>query len=370
MGSELVFRRIHAWHDAGLIDDLTAARLADAESAEPVTEEATRGIAASGAAVPREAPITVSELFAYLGGAFLLAAWYAFAASTAPDDSTGWYGVAALIAALALAAAGLVLRRRPDRRARRGAGVALLIALPNLGVAVNNILESASGSRFDDGSLIPLVAALVVVGAAFGARRLLPALSTQLGLALACVAAGVFGLSWVESMLFPAYGYEGRPEATEELVKAVGTIAWWLVVAAAMSVLLIRLDSGDGVEGRRRLGRLAVGLTAVGGTALGALAYGYYGEPVIEPYLGAGILAILGFALVALANRLGAVDYVWSGGLAIFGALTYLNAQYLAVETGLWIALLAEGLLLLAVGFGTRLVAARIGVSGSRSPGS
>jgi hypothetical protein len=367
MGSELVIRRIHAWQDAGLIDAATASRLEEAEGTEPAVEEPARSAGALVAG-PREAPITIPELFAYLGGAFLLAAWYALAASTTPyalEDA--WYGAAALVVTVVLCAAAGWLRRRADRRSRRAAGVALLVMLPNLGVAVNNLVGVASGGPTDAGTMIPFAAALAVVLAALASRRFVPALSTQTGLALACVAAGAYGLAWLESVLFPSrwsdWG-EYIVDPTADLARTAGTIAWWLLVGTVMAVLLVRLDRGDGVVGRRRLGRLAAGLTVVGGTATAVMATGYMGEPVLEPFVGAGILALEGIVLVGLAGRLGAAEYVWPGGLAIFGALTYLNAQYLAVETGLWVGLLVEGILLLVIGFVTRQVAERIQKTG------
>jgi hypothetical protein len=362
MGSELVIRRIHAWQQAGLIDGSTASRLEEAEAAEPALEEPALPV--GGHVVgPREAFVTAPELFAYLGGAFLLAAWYALAASTAPyalEDA--WFGAAALVVTVVLGVAAGLLQRRADRRSRRAAGVALLVMLPNLGVALNNLVGAASGGPPYTGTIIPFAAALVVVLAALACRRLVPAMSTQTGLALACVAAGAYGLAWLESLLFPSRWTDGEyvVDTSTDVVRTVGTIAWWMLVGTVMAVLLVRLDQGEGVVGRRRLGRLAAGLTVVGGTAAAVMASGYTGEPVFEPFVGAGLLALQGIVLVGLAGRLGAAEYVWPGGLAIFAALTYLNAQYLAVETGLWVGLLVEGCLLLGIGLVTRQVAGRI----------
>jgi hypothetical protein len=362
MASPHVMRRIEAWEAAGLIDPETARRLREAEASaipEPEPEEAEARVPGAS----RGFGVTAVELFVYLGAAFVLGAWYALIASTNPswEDSSARFATAGLIASIALALMGVAMAGR-DARFRRAAGVALLVALPNLGAGVYLLADTLHRETYPDAPTNALVASIVVLATALAARRFVPALTTQLGLAVAVATAGAFAMGWLDAALFPRGGVEWEPRPLDEtaaLVRVVLSMAWWWAVAAVMALLLVILDPRPRTEGRTRLGRIAVGLTAVLGTTSAVLirhdwgeGFGNAGQPVLEPFVGAAIILAVSGVLVGLAVKRQSVGYLWPGGLGVFIALTWLNAEYLAVESGLWIALLVEGAVLFGVAFG------------------
>ena len=119
---------IAGWEAAGLIDRPTADRLrAAGDLAAGHDKPATSTIAATEtldtAGPPRSAvsamfgpSVTISEVFAYLGGGFLLAAWSSFMGRTSgTGESAVALGVMALIAAGVLCAMGLRLMRGGER---------------------------------------------------------------------------------------------------------------------------------------------------------------------------------------------------------------------------------------------------------------
>ena len=272
MASSLVVRRIDAWEAAGLIDPETAERLRGAEAdAGPEPEAAEARAPGVGRAVGITAVgITAVELFVYLGAAFVLGAWYALVASTSPswEDSSARFAAAGLVAAIALALMGVAMAGR-DARFRRAAGVAFLAALPNLGAGVYLLADTLHPDVYPAPPTNALVASIVVLVAALAARRLVPALTTQLGLAVSVATAGAFAMRWLDAVLLPRGGQEWDPRPIDEtaaLVRVVLSMAWWWAVAAVMALLLVILDPRPRTEGRTRLGRVAVGLTAVLGT--------------------------------------------------------------------------------------------------------
>jgi hypothetical protein len=360
MASPLVLGRIDAWEAAGLVDPETARRLREAETdAAPELEAAVSHPPPAG----RTLGVTAVELFIYLGAAFVLGAWYALVASTIPsgESSSARFGVAGLIAGITLGLTGVAMARR-DARLRRAAGVAFLAALPNLGVGVYLIADALHPDSYPAAPTNALVASIVVLVAALAARRVVPALTTQLGLAISVASVGVFAMGWLDAVLFPRGGQEWDPRPIDEtaaLVRVVLAMAWWWVVAAVMALLLVILDPQPRTAGRTLLGRIAVGTTAVLGTTSAVLIRHDWVEgssladqPVLEPLVGAlAILAVSGLLLV-LAVKRASVGYLWPGGLGVFIALTWLNVQYLAVESGLWVALLVEAVVLFGVAFG------------------
>ena len=311
MASPHVIRRIEAWEAAGLIDPETARRLREAE-ADAVPESEAAEARATG--VGRAFGLTAVELFVYLGAAFVLAAWYALIASTNPsfEDSSARFGAAGLIAGITLGLTGVAMARR-DARFRRAAGVAFLVALPNLGAGVYLIADTLHPDIYPAPPTNALVASIVVLVAALAARRVVPALTTQLGLAAAAVTVGGFAMGWLDVILFPrgALEYEPRPlDETAALVRVLLSMAWWWAVAAVMAVLLIILDPEPRTEGRTRLGRIAVGLTAVLGTTSAVFIRHDWsensslsGQPVLEPFVGAAIILAVSGVLVALAVK-------------------------------------------------------------------
>ncbi len=368
MATPLVIRRIEAWQASGLIDPATADRLREAEAnAAPEPDQAEARAPGAGRALG----VTAVELFVYLGAAFVLGAWYALVASTNPtwDDSSSRFAAAGLIAAIALGLVGMAMARR-DARFRRAAGIAFLAALPNLGVGVYLLADTLHNENYLDAPTNALVAAIVVLVAALGARHAVPALTTQLGLAFAAASVGGFAMGWLDAVLFPRGGVEWEPrplDATASLVRVVLSMAWWWAVAAVMAVLLIVLDPQPRTEGRTRLGRIAVGLTAVLGTTSAVMIRHEWNEgsslsdqPVLEPLIGAAIIVAVSGVLLGLAVKRQSVGYLWPGGLGLFIALSWLNAEYLAVESGLWIALLVEAAVLFGVAFGVNRMGRRL----------
>ena len=372
MTSPLVIRRIEAWTAAGLIDSETAGRLREAEVSAAPEPEASDPLRPTAG---RSIGITAVELFSYLGAAFVLGAWYALVASTAPawQDSSAWFGGSSLIAAGALGIAGAWLARR-DSRSRRAAGVMFLAVLPNLGSGVYLLADALHPEAYPDAPTNAFVASVVVLVAAFAARRFLPGMTTQLGLAASAAAVGLFAMAWLDAVLFPRGGQEWDPrplDSTAALVRVVLSTAWWLAVAAVMAVLLVVLDPKPRTEDRTRHGRNAVGQTAELGTTSAVMirhewseASSLSGQPVLEPILGAAIVLALSGALVALAVNRVSVGYLWPGGLGVFIALSWLNAEYLAVESGLWIALLVEAAVLFGVAIGVQRLGRRLRPAG------
>jgi hypothetical protein len=301
----------------------------------------------------------------------VLGAWYALVASTIPSGEgySARFGVAGLIAGIMLGIAGTAMARR-DTRFRRAAGVAFLAALPNLGVGVYLIADTLHPDTYPAPPTDALVASIVVLAAALVGRRVLPALTTQLGLAISVATAGLFAMGWLDAVLFPRGGQEwdSRPlDETAALVRVVLSVTWWWAVAAVMAVLLVILDPEPRTEGRTRLGRVAVGLTAVLGTTSAVVirhdwseTSAQSGQPVLEPFVGAMIILAVSGLLLALAVKRASVGYLWPGGLGVFIALTWLNAEYLAVESGLWIALLVEAVVLFGVAFGVSKMGRRL----------
>jgi hypothetical protein len=144
-----VLTRIDEWQQAGLLDAASADRLRAAERARSATDVVA---ASEPAALVDRRPrrtlstvfgpgVTVGEMFAYLGVAFLLAAWTAFVARLAGEDrgegATIGFGFA--VAADVLVLIGFVLRTGEDRR-QRAAGVALLAALGDLAEAITAVV--------------------------------------------------------------------------------------------------------------------------------------------------------------------------------------------------------------------------------------
>lgn len=382
MATPLVFRRIEAWEAAGLIDPATADRLREAEAraapdleaptearaSEPTASPEARAPEPAGAPVARPSGVvrglgvTAVELFVYLGAAFVLGAWYALVASTIPSGEASWvrFATAGLIAAIALGIIGVAIAGR-DARFRRAAGVAFLVALPNLGAGVYLLADALHHETYPDPPVNALVASIVVLVAALAARRVVPALTTQLGLAAAAVTVGAFAMTWLDAVLFPRGGivYQARTvDETADIVRVALSMAWWWAVAAVMAVLLVIMDPRPRTEGRTRLGRIAVGLTAVVGTTSAVFirhdwidGSSLSGQPVLEPFVGATIILAVSGVLVWLALKRESVGYLWPGGLGVFIALTWLNGEYLADGSGLWVALLVEAAVLFGVAF-------------------
>ena len=360
-----ITQRIDAWQAAGLIDAGTADRLraAEAEAAPP----AKRPEAGSStlAHVFGPAP-TIGEMFAYLGGGFVLAAVEVFVVRLLGEAS----GPSTMIVATGLMAVlfGLVgfQLRKGDARRRRAAGVAFLLSIAHA-AAAGQAMNEVVGLGYPAGGLIGAFLATV---AATAFRRLHPALLTQVGLLGALTALVQTGLAFVEGILGPRYDGFGAEETAgldPIILVGLGAVAW-LAFALGLGVLALgeaRDAVADPTAGRRAaLTRLWAGLTAVGGLALSLTRSDYnpltgeYGR-VIEPWIADVALLILAAILVERAFRREASTFVYAAAVALMIALTDFNFSY--ITTGLEAGLLGEGLILLAAGFVADRLRRRIG---------
>lgn len=390
-----ILARIAAWEAAGLIDAATASRLRMVETARlpgapaPATAtdgwpEATAG-APGGAAVTRSPSaagailgpaVSIVEMFGYLGGAFLLGAYAAFAeriASGRPDADL-WRAAAAVVAAVAITIVALRLRLGDPRR-RRAAGVFLAVAVGCVAIA---------GFAIGNWSTLPFQAVAVLASgaaslAAIGARRLQPALVTQATLLAALTGLAGALLGWLESVAAPErfteFGepiLEGRPEP---LFLVLAAAAWWLGVAIVFGLLALgesRNARRDEAAGRRAaLTRLWAGLTAVLGLSSAVFRSGYVASNdfgrILEPWVGDAALMLLAAVLVERAFRRDASAYVYAAALAVMIALSDFNFTYLSSSTE--VGLLVEGLILLGAGFAADRLRRRVGRPADEQPG-
>ena len=156
-----VLDRIAAWEAAGLIDAATAERLRAAETPRPSPQAATRGRATPSRAARRHTThrgpssvasifgpgIAIGEMFAYLGGAFLLGAFETFVVRT----SAGIDGRSFLTLTIGMAVAAIALTatacsyQGATRGRHRAAGVVFALAVVHVAAAV---AAGAEGSGF------------------------------------------------------------------------------------------------------------------------------------------------------------------------------------------------------------------------------
>ncbi|MGZ8515531.1 MAG: hypothetical protein ACXWXA_10870, partial [Candidatus Limnocylindrales bacterium] len=139
-----VLERIAAWEAAGLIDPATAAQLRLAEAERPREPADQAGTAPPADSSPRRGPssvaavfgpgVTIGEMFAYLGGAFLLGAFETFITRLASSGDRSELPIAAgsLVAAVVLGVVGMNLMGG-DARRRRAAGVMFALAVAHVG---------------------------------------------------------------------------------------------------------------------------------------------------------------------------------------------------------------------------------------------
>jgi len=352
---------IAQWEAAGLIDRDTADRLRaattsgdeDAGSHDPVRSAAGELFGPS---------VTVPEVFGYLGTAFLLGAWSAWAGRASVDGGIA-FGVLALIAAAALVGLGAFLRRR-DERASRAAGVAFLAATAYVGVGMAGITGSAisDAASFVVGAASALLVAVIL-------RRLHPALLTQAGVLGAIVALAQAVLALLDEQVFHLASGEPGSGPASPLTLIVLSAAFWLAVAVGIGLLGLREARvadrmGSRAASRRAaLTRFWAGITAVVGlatavTRTGTLQNGDWGR-YLEPIVGELALVVLAAVLVERAFRRNATSFMYAAALALIVALTDFNVSYLSGSTEL--ALLVEGLILLGVGVVANQLRGRIG---------
>ena len=173
--------------------------------------------------------VTISEVFAYLGGAFLLAAWSSFMARSEQGGEAGVVlGVMALLAAGVLGAMGLAVRGGSERMSR-AAGVAFLLVASYAAVAAA-AFGTAAGLEWP---LNGVVASAVGLTTAIALRVVHPSVLTQVGVLGWLTALVGSTLSWLQVTLFPEQFSpdSGLPIAAgpDPLILVVATAVWWLV---------------------------------------------------------------------------------------------------------------------------------------------
>ena len=214
MDEQALLDRIDRWQAAGLIDAATGDRLRAAEAARPAglapAPSPTPAIAAPppassiGSTATATAvfgpSVSVVEMFAYLGTAFLLAAVAAFFAriSSGSDHAEAILGAGAGVEAIALAAIGLVLRGGTPRR-RRAAGIAFLAAVVAVGAAVNLL----AGTIVLDGLVVAILSTGLALAVAVALRLVLPAVTTELAVLGTITALSSSLLVWIEAVVAP-----------------------------------------------------------------------------------------------------------------------------------------------------------------------
>lgn len=367
---------IAGWQAAGLLDAETADRLRAADAIEPDSTRETAGTPPESAASRMFGPsVQISEVFGYLGGGFVVAAWTAFMGTTAAttDDPGLTLGVLGLLAAAVLTAIALRLRLG-DARSSRAAGVVLLVAL--------GFVSGAGIALLGDGAVEwPLSGVLVsgvVVLISIVYRMIHRSALTQVGLLASLTALAGALLIWVQVTLFPeeVNGATVTSGGPDPIFLVIASACWWLLVAVGMGLLGLAEARGAGrpedptAPSRAAITRFWAGLLAVIGLATSisrsALAAdGEYGR-VLEPIVGDVALLILSAILVERAFRRDATSYIYAAALGLMVALTDFNLSYLADSTSA--ALLVEGLILLGVGFGADRLRRRVGQTGAGSP--
>ncbi len=385
-----VVERIEAWEAAGLIDPETAARLRLAE-AERQQESAAQAPSPAATSTPvfdtaKHGPsslatifgpgVTIGEMFAYLGGAFLLGAFETFVVRLAGSSGQPELPIAAgsLLAAIALGVVGLNLAN-DDARRRRAAGVMFALAVAHVG-AFGAAAAAAGGL---DWPVVGVVGALIATLAAIGIRLRHPSVLTQLALLASCTTLAGVLLSWLEQVVVPERQFtdDGQPilqGGPDPIFLVAVSAAWWLGLAVIVGRVGLREADAAGTDpaaGRRAsLTRLWAGLVAVIGLATSVtrsdyLSAGEFGR-VIPPWIGELAILVLAAILVERAFRREASTFVYAAALGLMIALSDFNFSYLESSTEL--GLLIEGLILLGAGFGADRLRRRIEHTEPASP--
>jgi hypothetical protein len=380
---EQVAERIEAWEATGLIDPATASRLrlAEAErSAEPTAAaQSQTGRSSAGHASPRRGPtsmasifgpgVTIGEMFAYLGGTFLLGAYETFVFRPASVDGPQYLAMTTgpAAAAVALALFGLYLRSG-DARRRRAAGVMFALAVLHVGVAGASLGSMASLGW----PAVGVVGAAVATVAAIGVRLLHPALLTQVALLASITSFAGLSISWLQAVAFPPQDFDisgqlALQAGPNPLILVAISAAWWLALAVIIGLIGLReagMADDDAVAGRRAaVTRLWAGLVAVIGLASAVTRSSYDSAAgyarAIEPWVGDLAIILLAAILVERAFRRDASTYVYAAALGLMIALTDFNFTYLSSSTD--VGLLIEGIILLVAGIGADRLRRRIG---------
>jgi hypothetical protein len=369
---------IAGWEAAGLIDRETADRLRAASDSTATHDTSATAHPRSAAAALFGPSVTISEVFAYLGGAFLLAAWSSFMARTESGGEAGVVlGAMALLAAGVLGVIGLRLMGGGER-ASRASGVAFLLVSTYVATAAA-AFGNAAGL---DWPALGVVGSVAGLATAIALRYIHPAALTQVGVLAWLTGLGLSTLAWLQVTLFPEnFSPEtGLPTSPgpDPLLLVVATAAWWLATAVGIALIGLReariadRDADPGAGRRAAISRFWAGLVAVLGlwqalSRSSGFANGEYGR-VVEPWIGDLALVALSAILVERAFRRDATSFIYAAALGLLIALTDFNVTYLSGSTE--VALLIEGLILLAVGVVADRLRRRIARGDAPKPGA
>jgi hypothetical protein len=318
-----------------------------------------------------EPGVAIIELVAYLGIGVLLCAWIVFLGRMAgePYREVTLYGGLTL-AALVMFGLGTWLAPR-DRRSRRGAGVAFLaVTLLAAGAAGFLVQADFLRNRLQWEAPGVLVAG-IAVAVAIGLRRLLPAVTTQLGLLATMTALAAVVLAWVGWLIHPVYfGGTYTPNPIPPAPDPVGLVlasgCWWLLVALGVGLLSrIEVHEGEadpGASRRASLTRSWAAVVAVAGLASalassGSLGGGHYGR-LLEPWIADVALVALAAVLVERALRRGSLAFLVGAAIAVVLALSDLDFSYVSSPIGG--RLVVEGAIVLATAFAADQLRRRI----------
>jgi|GEM_PF-1772137 hypothetical protein len=366
---------VAAWEAAGLIDRTTADRLraADIGEVEPIDRglidkrPGTSGV--SGASALFGPAVAIAEVFGYLGGAFLLAAWFAWIGSLSAnmDQASLILGIGWAVAALTLVALGTVLHRSDERR-RRAGGVAFLIAIATAGGAAAS-LASGAGLGWPH---LAVIGSAVALALSISLRAFHPSVLTQIGLLSAFTTFAASLLAWLEQVIYPSAPFsEASLPGTgpDPMLLVVGSAAWWLAAAALIGLIGLgesrAAERGDDLAAVRRAGtsRLWGGFVAIIGLATAVsrsdyLVDGSYAR-VLEPWVGDMGLLIVSGVLIERAFRREATSYIYAAALGLIVGLSDFNFAYLSdsTESGLFV----EGIILLGAGVAADRLRRRVG---------
>lgn len=356
---------VASWRAAGLIDEATVARIASWEADRARRHETDRRPNLAAIFGPG---VSIGEMFAYLGVAFLLAATDVFLGRSASSPEGDMIlAVGSGIQAVILFAVGLTLLRG-DARRRRAAGVAFLVATGHAGAA------AAFGAQAVgvEGVTVAVIGSVVALLVATLARRVHPALTTQVAMLGALTCLSISLLTLAQEVIFGPASFSGAdPErASQEILITIGSAAWWLITGLVIGLIGLYESRNEGVVGgaahRAGLTRLWAGLVAIGGfcsavTRSAPLPNGEYGR-VLEPWMAEVAILVVSAILIERAFRRESAAFVVAGAVGMIVALTDFNFSYLSDRTE--IGLLIEGLILLAVGFFTDRIRRRLGRRG------
>ncbi len=351
---------LQTWRTAGLIDAGTAERILAWDAADAGR---TSGGGRSTIATIFGPSVSIGEMFAYIGVAFLLAATDVFLGRSAGQAGADLVlAVGSAIQAVALFAVGLGLVRG-DARRRRAAGVAFLVASAHAGAA-GFFLTQASGV---EAAWPGVVGSLFALAVAVLGRRLHPAMTTQAALLGAATGLAVSLLGLIEHLLFGPQTFDSTDgRASAQLAITLGSAAWWLLAGLVLGLIGLYEARREGVvEGsahRAGLSRLWAGIVAIGGfcgavTRSDTFANGEWGR-VLEPFVAEIAILVVSAVLIERAFRRGSAAFVVAGAIGMIVALTDFNFSYLSEQTE--VGLLIEGLILLAVGFAADRIRRRL----------